>query len=258
MWSGAYRTKIMDFWADNLAVYNSADGLLHYPLGAPVPPEKLYSLAMDFRRAGLLKADYLYNVPPNYVEIFPDAREYFDIVADPDEADYIYSIENIIEMRGAKLRKKRNHLKHFEENFPDFKTEEITPENVAAAGEFIREMDAGKGLEKEALAADVAVRHFAELGLRGLTLKDGSGKTLALAVFSALNSDIFTIHFEKSHHEAAGAPQMMVKLEAEALAALGAKFMNREQDLGDEHLRQAKSSLDPIRMYRRERAYLKL
>ena len=258
MWSGAYRTKIMDFGEDNLAVYNSADGLLHYPLGAPVAPEKLYSLAMDFRRAGLLKADYLYNVPPNYVEMFPDAREYFNIAADPADADYIYSIENIMEMRGARLRKKRNHIKHFEENFPDFETEEITPENVAAAGEFIREMDAGKGLEKEALAADVAVRHFAELGLRGLTLKDGSGKTLALAVFSALNSDIFTIHFEKSHHEAAGAPQMMVKLEAEALSALGAKFMNREQDLGDEHLRQAKSSLDPIRMYRRERAYLKL
>ncbi|MBO7520639.1 MAG: hypothetical protein J6T16_00165, partial [Opitutales bacterium] len=54
-----------------------------------------------------------------------------------------------------------------------------------------------------------------------------------------------------------GAPQKLVWLEAAALKNSGAEFMNREQDLGAENLRKAKSSLDPCAMYKRKLLKLK-
>ena len=62
---------------------------------------------------------------------------------------------------------------------------------------------------------------------------------------------MFDVLFEKSDKTEKGAAQMLVKLETEFLIKQNALYMNREQDLGEPNLRQAKKSLDPSRMYKR-------
>ena len=257
IWSSAYNTKILDAGEDCSFIYNPVDGILHYPLGRDVSPETLSRYVDTFKDAGLLLSNYVYNVPPEWPEKFPNADRFFCMVADPADEDYIYDVSRLSSLSGAKLRKKRNHIKRFQTEHPNFHAEDMNPGNLGETWDFIKRADLNKGLITEYQAAENAVKNFGKLGLEGLLLRDGNGEMLGASIFSRLSSDTFTIHFEKSRLDVEGAPQILVKLEADALIKRGAKYMNREQDLGDENLRHAKNSLDPQIKYRRLRAYAK-
>ncbi len=257
-WSAAYNTSILYPGKENAFLYNPVDGILHYPLGRDVPPETLARYACAFSDAGLLRSGYVYNVPPDWGEKFPGASAFFDLSRDPADADYIYDVAKLRALTGPKLRKKRNHIKRFSADHPRFAVQKISPANTEEARLFMEDADLHMGLLDERKAVEKAFANFGELGMEGILLRaEDGGKILGCAVFSRLNSDTFTVHFEKSLHEVEGAPQMLVKLEADALAERGAAYMNREQDLGDENLRRAKNSLDPCMKYERLRAYLK-
>ena len=73
----------------------------------------------------------------------------------------------------------------------------------------------------------------------------------AAAIIGKISNQTYAVHFEKSNKQVEGASQAIVKLEAEQIKHLGGKFMNREQDLGNENLRRAKESLDPDFLYMR-------
>ena len=66
----------------------------------------------------------------------------------------------------------------------------------------------------------------------------------AFSIYSPLNGNMADVHFEKFDPEVKGIGQVINWETARALAGT-TKYINREQDLGIEGLRQAKRSYTP-------------
>ena len=259
IWAQTYGLKL--FSGDGFdVIYNMHDGRIHFPISQRrFSPDELYSLYKAFERGGLVGAQsHVYDIPPGWSEEFPDCEKYFSLRSEAGDFEYIYDVENLIESSGPKLRKKRNHIKHFLTECPDYRLEPISSENISDAFDFMRELSLEVGIKGEAEAMTRAQGAYDELGLDGCMLFCPKGNIVAAAVFSALTPKIYDVHFEKSYHDVPGAAQMMVVQEAVSIRALGGEFMNREQDMGIEGLRRAKESLDPIRMYKPFRADVKI
>jgi hypothetical protein len=56
------------------------------------------------------------------------------------------------------------------------------------------------------------------------------------------------IHFERARRDVKGLYQLVNRAAAQAAVRGGFAFVNREEDLGDPGLRQAKASYDPVRL----------
>ncbi len=255
VWNCVYAYKVCDFHG-RCALFDSKQGQAFFPFGEFLEPVLLRELADAFVENGLCGEGrkYFYNTPPKYLEKFPDAKDFFSITADAGEADYIYSVEKLIDSSGEKLRKKRNHIKHFMRECPSYALEPIAEENLLSAMKFAERVSEEMGLEDEIRALSCAKKNFNELGLHGAILRCPLSNIVAMAVFSALNKNTYAVHFEKSLRDVDGTSQMMVSQEAVSIRALGGTYMNREQDLGLENLRRAKESLDPAFKYERLRA----
>ena len=113
-YSDNYNTQIA-VWNGRVAVYKPKHKILHYPIGTDTEPLQLIEY-VKFAESGGATFDYIYDAPPDYAEKFPDAAEFFDILQSDGDADYIYNTEDLRELKGAILRKKRNHIKHFRGN----------------------------------------------------------------------------------------------------------------------------------------------
>lgn len=252
MWGEVYGLKILEIGENRAVVYNGRDKYLYFPLGELPAPEELAEICSAFARSGLAAPGArVYNVPPDYPEAFPSARELFDFDENPDEADYLYDVDRQIALSGPKLRKKRNHIKHFLAQNPEMSVEPLCEANFAQVMRFMDAEDEKKCLFAEEVAIGRAFANFWELGLYGCVLYSAPGKIAAAAAMGEIACGAHSVHFEKSDKLSDGASQMIVRCEAEAIRDRGGKFMNREQDLGDPNLRRAKESLDPDAMYRR-------
>lgn len=252
MWGEVYGLEILEIGERRAVVYNGRDKYLYFPLGGLPQPAELAEICAAFARAGLVAPrSRIYNVPPYYPQIFPSASELFDFDENPDEADYLYDVERQIALSGPKLRKKRNHIKHFLSQNPQMRVEPLCEGNFARAMRFMDAEDEKKCLFAEEVAIGSAFANFRGLGLYGCVLYSAPDKIAAAAVMGEISGGAHSVHFEKSDKLSDGASQMIVRCEAEAIRGRGGKFMNREQDLGDPNLRRAKESLDPDIMYRR-------
>ena len=251
LWRDVYGERVL--WAnDRVTVVEEATGTVHFPIGAYLPPSELRGLAAAAAKAGFKPG--FYSAPEAYLTAFPEVSAYFEPVFDEDAFDYLYSLADLAAMTGPKLRKKRNLVRQFERNFPDFAAEPVTranlAETVALAAALNARLEAAPFLAEEnaAMAAMETCFEAAELG--GVLLR-AAGRPVGFSIFSPLPEGVWDIHFEKADHEVKGAPQMLVLKVAEALLARGGRLMNREQDMGEPGLRRAKHSLDPSAMYRR-------
>ena len=263
MWRGPYNTQIASNENSSL-VYYGATGILNFPIGKEPEPEELFETALAAAKSGR-GCGIFYDVPPEYAAKNADALlKYFILDENAGEFDYIYETEKLLSLSGAALKKKRNLIRQFEKNFPGWSAEKLAVQNAEEAFGFLLKQNGKKenlaetaGLKDEDKAIAEAAQNFEFLGLQGVLLYPEKGLLAGAAIFSPINPQIFTIHFEKCDASFKGAPQKLVWLEAAALKNMGAEFMNREQDLGAENLRKAKSSLDPCAMYKRKLLKLK-
>lgn len=246
LWSPQSLTRFDERGGRLLARAEADDeGYWFFPIGEPLPPEEL---------AGLGGA--IYDVPPEYLERYPETERYFMVETPPEAADYIYDLQKLADCSGSKLRKKRNLIRQFETAFPERELRPLEPCDLPELAAFAAKSFAAEqhtpSLEKELkMWPNVLTHLFApQLRLGSLQLRV-NGRLAGFAIFSPLGKNCFDIHFEKVDHSLKGAPQFLVRELAAELLEQGGKLMNREQDLGLEGLRRAKESLDPLYLYRR-------
>lgn len=184
----------------------------------------------------------------------------FRIIPDRNDFDYYYEAERMITLSGKKLSAKRNHINRFMMNNPDWSYEAITRENIMDARKMSLEWCKSAGCREdeslflESCAVEQAFGHFFDLGLTGGLLKAG-GRVIAFAMGEPLNEDTYLIHIEKAFYEIQGAYQMINQLFAQENCR-GHKYINREDDAGDEGLRKAKLSYDPVFLMEKSSAEL--
>ena len=244
-WQNLYRYSWF-FYKDSLVIHDDRSQALFMPIGEDLEPEELFALSKKAVAAGLSGSIGL--VPESYVAIRQDLDRYFSITSDRDAADYVYLTEELAELKGNKLHKKRNLISQFKRAYPDYSIVPINEENCKDVMQFERRLLAGRpsvprSLVEESDAMTMAFSHWNDLGLSGLMLlvKD---EIAAFAVFSPLSPDTWDIHFEKSDVSFKGAAQMINYETAKFLEGT-ARYINREQDLGIPGLRQAKQSYVP-------------
>jgi len=181
----------------------------------------------------------------------PVFGETVSIAPDRDQFDYLYDADALISLSGNRFHKKRNLVYQFQKKF-DYRYVEMTSDLVAAATAMQknwcawRECGSDAALTNENQAIEKVLSAWEELdGIIGgcLLVRD---KMIAYAIGERLGNDTLVVHFEKGNTDYKGVyqaiNQMFVAHMAAAASESGAGIarVNREQDLGDEGLRQSK------------------
>lgn len=165
-----------------------------------------------------------------------------------NNADYIYSREKLESLVGKKLAAKRNHINYFEQNF-NWEARSITAENMQEVMDFSLRWCAENncpeepGLAREGCAVRRGLRHFEELGYTGLALY-ANGELCAFTFGEPIGKEGFCVHVEKADAKIRGAYPMINREFVRSLPE-GVRWINREDDTGDEGLRRAKLSYQP-------------
>lgn len=205
----------------------------------------------------------LTNVTPEQFELldqlYPGA---FEITYSRDSADYIYETEKLIQLSGKKYHGKKNHINKFKKMNPDWSYEPITQENVEDCFQMALAWRNQNGCdEDEEKAAEICVtlnslRLFEELKLKGGLIRAG-GNVVAFTIAEPVCDDTIVVHIEKAFADVQGAYPMINQQFLEHEAAQY-KYVNREEDLGEEGLRKAKESYHPVFLQEKGVAVLKL
>ncbi len=167
----------------------------------------------------------------------------------PGQWEYLYTQEALATLSGNKLHKKKNHvnayMKAYGETYRELKGD-IMPEVLALQKDWCkwRECEKSASLLAESDVVFSVLRNWNALpGLVGgaLYVED---EMVAFTVGEALDDETLVVHFEKGRPEYRGVYQAINYAFANH-AAEGFTLINREQDAGEEGLRQAKESYAP-------------
>ena len=179
----------------------------------------------------------------------------FAFEEDRDGFDYLYDIHRLADLPGKKLHAKRNHIRRFDDQFPDWLLEEITPANVPECVELerqwaaIRQEEAGEdgdSVSEETIALIEALYHMDKLGLEGALIR-ADGSPVAFSLGGLITPEVFGVNFEKSFGDIQGAYPAINRELARFVRERHpqVKWLNREDDMGLEGLRKAKLSYYP-------------
>ena len=171
-----------------------------------------------------------------------------EIIEDRRWADYIYEKEKLSTYAGKKLAGQRNHINRFIKEHGSFIYEAVTPENIQEARDFLHLHKAEQGKDDPVALKEYdytldTLDHFDDLHYTGALLKTPQGKCIALALGETVGDTLY-VHAEKALRAVHGAPQLICR-EYAAHAEAQVQYINREDDMGDEGLRYAKTSLHP-------------
>lgn len=169
---------------------------------------------------------------------------------DRDNSDYIYMTEDLINLKGRKYHGKRNHINSFLKTY-EYEYIELNEAYIEEALKIDkewylkREDKENSGKYPEKLANRELLKNYGKLGCRGALIKV-NGKFEAYTVGEIIRNQYAVIHIEKANSSIKGLYTFINQKFCER--ELGKiLYVNREQDLGIESLRQAKSSYNPIK-----------
>ncbi|MBU0926849.1 MAG: DUF2156 domain-containing protein [Spirochaetes bacterium] len=175
----------------------------------------------------------------------------YEVHEDRDNFDYLYDRSDLAELSGKAYHKKRNLVNAFLNSY-SYEQKELDDSNVPDALSVLDAWRVEKGIDGDYAAAKEALERYDALGMRGAVYYV-DGKPAGYALGEPISkARMFAVHFEKAVGEYKGIYQFINQAFAQALPSY-VKYVNREQDLGDEGLRQAKMTYRPsgfVRKYR--------
>ncbi len=178
-----------------------------------------------------------------------------EIMNSRDWDDYLYAAEDIVTLAGRRFSGQRNHINKFKKCYPNATFEVITEENVDDAKDFCHRYFGGIGKETNVSAVEYKqlleqFDNWEAYRQKGGMLKV-DGTVIGLSVGETVG-DTLIVHTEKADTSFLGAYPMLTNCFAREFAANGApKFINREEDCGEEGLRISKLSYHPIELIKK-------
>lgn len=173
----------------------------------------------------------------------------FEVSEMRDSFDYIYASEDLANLTGKKLHKKRTNVNNFLKNY-EYEFVEISSRNLDEIREFQKfwlekniNDENRESLSGENAAIERAFSNFDALGLLCGAIKI-DGKVRAYSYGVPINSEVFLVCVEKADTDYVGIYQV-INRDFVRCFCKDYKFINREEDLGDEGLRRAKLSYNP-------------
>ncbi len=189
---------------------------------------------------------------------FPDT---FHFKTDIDAADYVYNIDNLINLPGSKYHAKRNHINKFKSLY-DFKYHRMTTDfREDCRLMFNHWCESKRGvidnIEEQLMAVNRLLDNWENLDIVGGCITvDSQMVAFSFGEVLSRKESIVVIHLEHADVDFQGSFPMINQqfLEHEWNDF---RFVNREEDMGLEGLRKAKKSYYPILMTKKYIATLK-
>ena len=104
------------------------------------------------------------------------------------------------------------------------------------------EMD--QNMRRELAALQYTLHHFQELEQKGIVIMI-EAQPVAFSIYERISADTVAIHFERALRSFKGLYQVVNRETARVIEKMGIEFINREEDIGDTGLREAKLSYYP-------------
>lgn len=173
------------------------------------------------------------------------------LVKNEDISDYVYETKSLITLAGKKLSAKRNHIHKFMREYGGFEYVELTRELAPECKRIFEQWCSGnEGCDCEVpeecekwACSQLLDNWDAITGLKGALIKV-NGKFEAFTIGEMVNEDTAVIHIEKGNTEIHGI-YTVINREFVSRVFSDTKYINREEDMGKEGLRKAKSSYCP-------------
>ena len=175
----------------------------------------------------------------------------FKFIKDRANFDYVYSSQDLIELKGRRYSRKKNHVNAFRRLYGDYTYLPIDGDLINACINYEIAWCENRGvadgslmLEKQAVIE--ALQNFIALKLVGAVIFV-EGKVAAFTFGERLNEDTAVIHVEKAKAAYRGL-YAVINQEFCANQWRNMKYINRQEDLGIPGLIQAKKSYFPVKM----------
>ena len=179
------------------------------------------------------------------------SEEHFVVEPDRDQWDYVYLVQDLVELSGSRYHRKRNHIEQFTREH-EFEYMPLTAELVPQCQELQdrwcdeKHCDLVATLRAEARAVKEVLEKLELLGVTGGCI-EVEGAVEAFTLGELLNPDTVVIHIEKANAAFHGLYQVINQQFLERQWS-NVRYVNREQDLGVSGLRRAKESYYPDHM----------
>ncbi|MBQ9708140.1 MAG: DUF2156 domain-containing protein [Firmicutes bacterium] len=218
----------------------------------PASLEETIRLAREkFERAGHPFTIRL--VPEHMLDMMRQAAPFMEFREDRPNFDYIYETDRLSKFRGRNLHGKKNHLNYFLKNY-QYEIEDIRPEMTDEIMAFIAEFNGRKNIPPEEMrfllmeeeAMVDLLRNADTLDMLGCVIRI-DGKIEAMAFGGWFGKDTIVEHIEKANTNYRGLYQLVLSTFCEK-AKERARFINREEDMGLENLREMKLSYHPYKL----------
>lgn len=202
----------------------------------------------------------LCTVNKSELEKIGDIYNEFNVEADRDWFDYLYSKESLLALTGKKYNTPRNHINKFKKLYSDWSFEAINENNIPSLIEFTKnfkfnsEKDESAALELK-MCIEV-LENYETYGMLGGVLESGD-KIIGYSMGEIVGDTLFC-HVEKADISYNGAYQMLTNQFLQMYASDDKiRFVNREEDCGDEGLRKSKMSYHPIELIEKNTVTIK-
>jgi hypothetical protein len=179
-----------------------------------------------------------------------------DIVEDRESFDYLYLREDLATLPGNRFHKKKNRINYFTARHA-YDVHTYSSQHLCGCFQLldewgrVAEVEGNRSFGLEMDATTEALAQADSLGLEGVVITV-EGAVRAFAVGERLNRDTAVCHFEKADHFMEGLSQLVNREFAHQLFE-DCRYVNREQDLGEPGLRNAKLSYHPVELVKKFR-----
>ncbi|MCP4681159.1 MAG: DUF2156 domain-containing protein [Desulfobacterales bacterium] len=248
LWGWAEKYGLYWAWTEELVIIKQTLPEIVY--WAPVGPWEEIDWKAFFKKH-IEQGTKFVRVPEDLLSLWKNSIEH-DLKIDETRGhwDYIYSVPELVELRGKRFHKKRNLLNKFEKSY-EYKYIPLSPDMIDMALAMQqdwctwRDCESSESLsaENDAISRVLNCEGKLENITGGAILVENN--MVGYTVAENVTDDTVVIHFEKGDPDYKGVyqaiNQMFLKNMDEKITTV-----NREQDLNDEGLRKAKMSYNPV------------
>jgi hypothetical protein len=178
------------------------------------------------------------------------------VIEDRDSFDYLYLRNELADLPGNRFHKKKNRINYFTARH-GYEVHKLSEEHRYGCLQLldewgrVAEVEGNRSFELEMDATSEALVLKDILGLEGVVVVV-NGVVRAFALGERLNRETVVCHFEKADHFMEGLSQL-INREFSRMLFDDCRYVNREQDLGEPGLRNAKLSYHPVELVKKFR-----
>ena len=198
--------------------------------------------------------DIIYEVPAGIIEKL-QGHSHFRFTLERDQSEYVYAVKDLISLKGKAYAHKRNRVRAFLDGY-EWDYYELTPEYFDEVLEFQERWrvhrdetmteEESESLLDEDQAIRNALKTWNDFKFSGGIIKVDD-RIIAYTIAEELDDKNLDVRFEKAFPEYTGSYQAINYM---FMKNYGYKyeFANREEDMGEPGLREAKMSYNPVKM----------